>query len=270
MKMNKVLAAMAASVVAASAFAAMSLSANAAAESYPESYTVHLAGTLSGTDIGWKNEDAKEGNSVKVDKNGSYTIKVDASQAGNQGNQTWAMAIRSTDFNVFDYGEEGQEFADIVSKAGIDVKIDSVKINGEEKLNGTASQLIADDDGKNFRVNIYNQWGNDYHIVDASQSFTGDVEVTFTVSGLKFGDQTTSTTTEEATSATTGDSTTTTGDSTTTTTSGTATSTTSGTGTGTTTAKAEASAQTGDAGVAAAVAALGLAAATAFAVRKKD
>ena len=44
MKMNKVLAAMAASVVAASAFAVTALSAGAAAETYPESITVMLAG----------------------------------------------------------------------------------------------------------------------------------------------------------------------------------------------------------------------------------
>lgn len=262
MKMNKVLAAMAASVVAASAFAATALSANAA-ETYPESYTVMLAGTLTNTDIGWSNADAKDSNSVKVDKNGTYTLKVDASQAGDQGNQTWAMAIRSTDFNIADY-DDNEDFPTAASNAGITVTIDSVKINGEDKLNGTASKLIADDDGKNFRVNIYNQWGNDYAIVDATQSFTGDVEVTFTVAGLKFGDQSaeTTTTAEETTTTTGADSSTTTSTTTTTT----------GTGTATTTAskKGEASAQTGDAGAAVAVAALGLAAATAFAVRKKD
>lgn len=262
MKMNKVLAAMAASVVAASAFAAAAVSANAA-DSYPENYTVMLAGTLSGAELGWSNADAKDANSVKVDKNGTYTIKVDASKSGDQGSSTWAMAIRSTDFNIADY-DDNEDFPTAASNAGISVKIDSVKINGEEKLNGTESKLIADDDGKNFRVNIYNQWGgNDYAIVDASQSFTGDVEVTFTVDGLKFGDQTAETsTTAEETTTTTGD--------TTTTTSGSTTTTTSGTSTAATTKAGEASAKTGDAGAAVAVAALGLAAATAFAVRKKD
>ena len=256
MKKNKVLAAMAASIVATSAFAATTLSANAAAETYPESYTVMLAGTVSGIDIGWSNTDAKDNNSVKIDKNGTYTIKVDGSKGGDQGDSTWAMAIRSTDFNAFDYGDDGDDFATAIEKGQVDVKIDSVKINGEEKLNGTASQLIADDDGNNFRVNIYNKWGNDYAIVDAAQSFTGDVEVKFTVSGLKFGDQTAAETTTEAAATTTGSATTTTSG--------------SSTAKATTTKSGEASAKTGDAGVAAAVAALGLAAATAFAVRKKD
>lgn len=264
MKMNKVLAAMAASVVAASAFAATALSAGAAAETYPESFTVMLAGQAGGLNLGWDDASAKDSNSVKVDKNGTYTIKVDASEGGDQGESTWAMAIRSVGFNIFDYGEEGQDFAAVASAAGLDVKIDSVKIGGEEKLNGTASQFIANDDGNNFRVNIYNKWGNDYAIVDATQSFTGDIEVTFTVSGFKFGDQTAETTTAaaETTTAAAGETTTTT----------TAATTTTGKA-GTTTTKAktgEAGAKAGDAGVAVAVAALGLAAATAFAVRKKD
>ena len=69
-----------------------------------------------------------------------------------------------------------------------------------------------------------------------------------------------STTTEAAATTTTGSASTTTSTSTTT----------SGTATTTASKKGEASAQTGDAGAAVAVAALGLAAATAFAVRKKD
>lgn len=261
MKMNKVLAAMAASVVAASAFAATALSAGAAAETYPESITVMLAGQAGGLNLGWDDASAKDNNSVKVDKNGTYTIKVDASEGGDQGEATWAMAIRSVGFNIFDYGEEGQDFAAIASAAGLNVKIDSVKIGGEEKLNGTASQFIANDDGNNFRVNIYNKWGNDYAIVDGTQSFTGDVEVTFTVSGFKFGNQTAETTAAaETTTAAAGETTTTTA----------ATTTTGKAGTTTTAKAGEAGAKAGDAGVAVAVAALGLAAATAFAVRKKN
>ena len=45
--------------------AAAAVSANAA-DSYPENYTVMLAGTLSGAELGWSNADAKDANSVKV------------------------------------------------------------------------------------------------------------------------------------------------------------------------------------------------------------
>lgn len=266
MKMNKIFAAMAASAVAASAFAAMSINSFAAADEYPESVTIMLAGGWGGVQLGWTNADAKAENSVTITENGTYTITVDSSEGGEQGNSTWAMALRTTDFVAFDYGDEGDEFEDCIQKAGIKFTVDSVKISGVEKLNGTPSELVKDDDGSNMRVNIYNKWGNNYAIVDDDQNFDGDVEVTFTVSGLKFGAQgggeDTDPTDPTETTTTTGS-----GEATTTTT-------TSGSGAaGTTTTAAktgEGSAKTGDAGVAVAVAALGLAAATAFVVRKKD
>lgn len=264
MKMNKFFAAMAASAVAASAFAAMSMNSFAAADEYPESITVMLAGGWGGVQLGWTNADAKAENSVTITENGTYTITVDSSEGGDQGNASWAMALRTTDFVAFDYGDEGDEFEDCIQKAGITFTVDSVKISGVEKLNGTPSQLVKDDDGNNMRVNIYNKWGNDYAIVDDTQTFDGDVEVTFTISGLKFGAQgggeadPTETTTTSGTNSS--------GETTTTTT------TAAKGGTTTTTAKktGEGSAKTGDAGVAVAVATLGLAAATAFVARKKD
>lgn len=251
MKISKLFAAMAASAVSVSALAAMSLSANAAADEYPENFKVMLAGTWGGVNLGWSDADAKDENSVVVDKNGTYTITVDSSQGGETGNATWAMALRTVGFSAFDYGDEGDDFATCIEKGGITFTVDSVKISGQEKLTGK-SEVVADDDGSNMRANIYNKWGNDYAIVDAVQLFDGDVEVTFTVSGLKFGAQTGTDTSSTTTSA----------DATTTTT------TTTGTAGGNTTTQAPA--PTGDAGVGIAVGALAVAAGAAFALRKKN
>lgn len=269
MKMKKIFAAMAATAVTASAFAAMSLSANAAAVTYPESITVMVAGGWGSYTGTWT--DATDDNSITITENGTYTITVPSGEAGELTEGSWAMAIRTTNFTAFDYGDEGDDFDACLQKGGVNLTVDSVKIGDAEKK--IADSVVRnDDDGNNMRVNIYNQWTSPaVAIVDGNQVFDADVSVTFTVSGLKFGDQATEPTEAPATTTADGGSaaTTTKADDSKATTTKAADSktTTTKAASGTST---ETSAQTGDVGVAVAVAALGLAAATAFVVRKKD
>jgi len=183
-------------LAAAMAMAAVSLTtvtalpADAAADVFPESVTFLLAGSFTG---GWDASAANENNSITVTENGTYTIKFDASEVGNQSDGTWALAVKTLDLDIYEYAdhnENGDEtFEEMVADGGIVFTVDSVKISGEEKLTGT-SVLRSDDDGHNLRVNIYNQWTSPaVAIVDGTQTFDGDLEVTFTVDGLKFGEQ---------------------------------------------------------------------------------
>lgn len=287
MKMKKILAAMAVSAITASAFASMGMSASAAAIEYPESIKFMVAGGWGAYTGGWDNDSATADNSIDITSNGTYTIHVASGEAGELGDGQWAMALRTTNFVAFDYGDEGDDFDACLSKGGITLTVDSVKINGVEKLTGK-SEVRNDDDGNNMRVNIYNQWTTPkVAIVDGTQTFDGDVEVTFTVAGLKFGSQAeeeTTTTTEASgdsdtttTTAASGETTTTKAGDTTTTKAGDTTTTKAGATTAAkTTAKAAsgggnvASAGTGDAGVGIAVASLAAACAVAFVARKKD
>lgn len=215
MKMKKLAVMLAAMAVSAFSFASVAgFSASAAATEYPDSITIMVAGGWGAYAGSWS--EATADNSVTITDNGTYTIHVPSGEAGEVGEQQWAMAIRSTNFVAFDYGDEGDDFDTCIQKGGITVTVDSVKINGNEKLNGTPGQLVKDDNGNDFRVNIYNKWGNDYAIVDGTQVFDGDVEVTFTVDGLKFGQQTAETTTEAPdTTTAAGDTTTAAGNTTT-------------------------------------------------------
>ncbi|MBQ8928181.1 MAG: hypothetical protein IJ055_07930 [Oscillospiraceae bacterium] len=191
MKLKKLTALAAAMTMAAASLTCINaVPADAAAQTFPDSVTVLLAGSFTG---GWSADAANEGNSVTITENGTYKITFDASQVGNQSDGTWALAIKTLDLDIYDYAdrnENGDEsFEDMVADGGIVFKVDSVKISGEEKLTGE-SELRSDDDGHNLRVNIYNQWTSPAAaIVDGTQTFDGALEVTFTVDGFKFGEQ---------------------------------------------------------------------------------
>lgn len=208
MKMRNMIAAISAMVVSAVCVAA--LPASAAAETYPDSITVMVGGGWGSYTGSWT--EATADNSITITDNGTYTIHVPSGEAGTLGAGQWAMAIRTTDFNAFDYGDEGDDFYTALDKGGVTMTVDSVKINGVEKKNAD-STLRDDDNGHDMRINIYNQWTSPtVAIVDGDQVFDGDVDITFTVAGLKFGDQTTEAPTEATTTTTEGASTTTTTD----------------------------------------------------------
>ena len=194
MKMRSILAGVAALAVSAISIAA--IPASAAATVYPDSITVMVAGGWGAYSGTWT--EANADNSITITDNGTYTITVPSGEAGELGEGQWAMAIRTTDFVAFDYGDEGDDFNACLSKGGVNMTVDSVKI-GDKEIKTGDSVVRNDDDGNNMRVNIYNQWTDPkVAIVDGTQVFDADVSVTFTVSGLKFGEQATE---EETTAA---------------------------------------------------------------------
>jgi len=194
MKMRSILAGVAALAVSAISIAA--IPASAAATVYPDSITVMVAGGWGAYSGTWT--EANADNSITITDNGTYTITVPSGEAGELGDGQWAMAIRTTNFVAFDYGDEGDDFNACLSKGGVNMTVDSVKI-GDKEIKTSDSVVRNDDDGNNMRVNIYNQWTDPkVAIVDGTQVFDADVSVTFTVSGLKFGEQATE---EETTAA---------------------------------------------------------------------
>ena len=193
MKMRSILAGVAALAVSAISIAA--IPASAAATVYPDSITVMVAGCWGAYSGTWT--EANADNSITITDNGTYTITVPSGEAGELGDGQWAMAIRTTDFVASNYGDEGDDFYACLEKGGVNMTVDSVKI-GDKEIKTSDSVVRDDDDGNNMRVNIYNQWTSPkVAIVDGNQVFDADVSVTFTVSGLKFGEQTT----EEGTTA---------------------------------------------------------------------
>ena len=267
MKMNKVLAAMAASVVAASAFCAMSVTSFAAERDVKYTDSGKSAGT---SDDGkllranivneWAQPAVKD--IATEDNDNPYTgyVKVTFEVSGigtdskvkSEGNAT------DKDLEAFLCGGIADKSRHMGEYENGKIPADEiVKINGDGEY--TVEWKLAEPSATvqilyvQTNIPIF-EYGGDLK----------DTSAKITIKSVKTDDGVEeTTTTTEATTTTTGDSTTTSGSTTTTT---------SGTGTGTTTASkaGEASAKTGDAGAAVAVAALGLAAATAFAVRKKD
>ena len=200
MKMRSILAGVAALAVSAISIAA--IPASAAATVYPDSITVMVAGGWGAYSGTWT--EANADNSITITDNGTYTITVPSGEAGELGDGQWAMAIRTTDFVASNYGDEGDDFYACLEKGGVNMTVDSVKI-GDKEIKTSDSVVRDDDDGNNMRVNIYNQWTSPkVAIVDGNQVFDADVSVTFTVSGLKFGEQTTE---EETTAPTEGENT---------------------------------------------------------------
>ena len=274
MKMRSILAGVAALAVSAISIAA--IPASAAATVYPDSITVMVAGGWGAYSGTWT--EANADNSITITDNGTYTITVPSGEAGELGEGQWAMAIRTTDFVAFDYGDEGDDFNACLSKGGVNMTVDSVKI-GDKEIKTGDSVVRNDDDGNNMRVNIYNQWTDPkVAIVDGSQVFDADVSVTFTVSGLKFGEQTTeeeTTAAPEETTAAAGETTTTAAGTTAATTkAGDSKTTTAATtkaasgGASTTAAATTTNTATGDNGIAVALAALTIAGGVALVSRK--
>lgn len=266
MKMNKVLAAMAASVVAASAFCAMSVTSLAAERDVKYTDSGNSAGTSDdGTLLRANilNEWASPAVSdiPTEDNDNPYTsyVKVtfEVSGIGSDSKVKSEGAETDKDLEAFLCGGIGGYSRHMNEYQGGKIPADEiVKINGDgeytvewkfDEPSATAQILYVQ-----TNIPIF-EYGGDLAATSAK----------ITIKSVKTDDgvEAPTTTTEAATTTTSGS-----------TTSGSTTTTTSGTGTATTTAtkKGEASAQTGDAGAAVAVAALGLAAATAFAVRKKD
>lgn len=264
MKMNKILAAMAASVVAASAFCAMSVTSFAVEKDVKYTDSGNSAGT---SDDGkllranivnqWASPSVADVPTEDTENPYTGYVKVtfEVSGIGSDSKVKAEGAETDKDLEAFLCGGIGPYSRHMGEYESNKIPSDEiVKINGDgeytvewkiEEPSSTLQILYVQ-----TNIPIF-EYGGDL----------ADTTAKITVKSVKTDDGV------EAPSTTT-----TTEAETTTTTSGTTTTTTSGTGSATTTTKksGEASAKTGDAGAAVAVAALGLAAATAFAVRKKD
>ena len=268
MKMNKVLAAMAASVVAASAFCAMSVTSFAVEKDVKYTDSGNSAGT---SDDGkllranilnqWASPAVSDIPTEDTENPYTSYIKVtfEVSGIGSDSKVKAEGAETDKDLEAFLCGGVGPYSRHMDAYEGGKIPSDEiVKITGDGEY---TVEWKFDEPSSTAQI-LYVQ--TNIPIFE----YGGDLAATYaklTIKSVKTDDgvEAPTTTTTEATTTTTGaDSSTTTSTTTTTT----------GTGTATTTAskKGEASAQTGDAGAAVAVAALGLAAATAFAVRKKD
>ena len=261
MKMNKVLAAMAASVLAASALCAMSVTSFAAERDVKYTDSGNSAGT---SDDGILNQWAQPSvaDIPTEDTENPYTgyVKVtfEVSGIGSDSKVKAEGAETDKDLEAFLCGGIADKSRHMGEYENGKIPADEiVKITGDgeytvewklDEPSATAQILYVQ-----TNIPIF-EYGGDL----AETSAKIKIKSVKTDDGVEAP----STTAEAAETTTTVSETTTT--------SSTSTTTTSGTGTTTTKKAGEASAKTGDAGAAVAVAALGLAAATAFAVRKKD
>lgn len=262
MKMNKVFAAMAASVVAASAFAAMSMNSFAAEKTI--AYTAS-EGSLGVGDDGTsvrRNIYNVWGNDVK---------DIDGATAVN-GYVTVTFEVVGIGEDVGPKDDDGNVTGQYQVFLGGSIAGQNRHANEYNNGDIPADEIVDINGDGTYSVTWNLEWGSEnidclYLQSNISCYSYGDFQgletsgVSLNVTSIKTDDGVEEDPTE-TTTTTTGAN----GGSTTTTTT-----TTAAKGTTTTAAKTgEGSAKTGDAGVAVAVAALGVAAATAFVVRKKD
>lgn len=255
MNMKKIFAAIAATAISATSFAAMSLSANAA-DPVAQAY---ICGQM-GTYHQWEIADAEANGSTvaTIDGNAQYEATWDITGDGTGTMEFVILKIQ---------GVDGADFtADVYPD--LSVTIDEVTIDGTPYAitdNAGAYNLKWYEGSGHVRVFLTETWGNVNGGVDlgVQSAVTSQVKVKFTVGGL-YNDGTSNVTPDEQPTEAT-DATTTAADnndnkSTTTTT----------TGKKANGGKTESSTKTGDAGVGIAVAAIAVAGAAAFVARKKD
>ncbi|MCI5794027.1 MAG: hypothetical protein MR022_03660 [Ruminococcus sp.] len=278
MKMNKILAAVAATAISATSFAAMSISSASAADALGVAY---IGGGL-GAEQRWNAADQEAAGSTvaTVDGNAQYEVTWKVPENGGTDTvQFLAVMIKPAD---------GVDNFNIDTFPNLSLSVDEVWIDGT-KLDYTASADAINtnyyENGEGYsRIYLTNDWVEPkIYDLPMATNITQEVKVVFTVSGLDT-DGTSNVTKNEPSTTTTADSTVTTttaasGDDKTTTTAakgGDKKTTTAapkgGDKTTTTAAKSGdvASAGTGDLGVGAAVAAIAVAGVAAFVSRKKD
>ncbi len=282
MKMNKILAAMAATAISATAFAAMSISSASAADEIAKAYFIGSVGSASN----WNEGDNSDVSVTSIDGDAQYQATWDFSEATNTGTGgDWFLAVvitpddTSSNFTTDTYPD---------LKVTLDeVYVDGNLITGYDASNAVNTAYYEKTPGVT-RIYVNSSWADGKTLLFDNQDVESQIKVVFTVSGLGVeGTSNVTTDTEDTTEGSTDSTTTTTtagssDDSSTTTT--TAASGDSSTTTTTakdsskkdskTTTKAAdgtvASASTGDLGAGAAVTALAVAGVAAFVARKKD
>ncbi len=257
MNMKKIFAAMAATAISATSFAAMSLSANAA----DQLGSAYLAGSF-GTESSWDATDGKNP-AVAVDGDAQYECTWTVSQATTPGASCFLTVVIEPAAGVDNFATA--TFPDLEVTLD-EVWVDGTQLTGYDASNAVNTNYFEGAAGVT-RVYLRSDWADDglTKILADDQAVESEIKVLFTVSGT--GQEGTSNVvkeepTTEATEAT--DATTT------------AAGNNDNKSTTTTTAKkanggkTESSTKTGDAGVGIAVAAIAVAGAAAFVARKKD
>lgn len=265
MKMNKVLATIAASALSLSALAAMSFSASAA-DQIADAYFIGSFGTESN----WNPGENDNVSIATVDGDAQYECIWNVAEATNTGDN-WLLSVVIKPV-------EGVDNFTTATFPELNVTLDEVWVDGVEITDFDASKAIDTNYYENgagvTRVYIRGDWAQNPTKIIEDRDIESEVRVRFTVSGL--GVEGTSNVTadpqpEETTTTTAAPA----GNTTTTTTAkpaadGKTTTAKPAGGATTTTAKKEASAATGDMGIGLAVAAFAVAGAAAFVSRKKD
>ena len=193
--MKKIMAAVAASAVAAVSVVGASLSAYAAAlqPAAGAPYTVYMA-VSAGSEQQWNPGEMATTTDASIDKDGDYSCSV----TFEQGSATIEYLSLDSNINVYSFVEEGGDpFKDGTAK----IKINSIEIKHTDGSTGTiamqesATSLRTSDDGKCLRYSILDNWGSGTHEnnIDKDLSSAGGLGagdtlvVNFNISGIEAG-----------------------------------------------------------------------------------
>lgn len=191
--MKKIMAAVAASAVAAVSVVGASLSVYALQPATGAPYTVYMA-VSAGSEQQWNPGEMATTTDASIDKDGDYSCSV----TFEQGSATIEYLSLDSNINVYSFVEEGGDpFKDGTAK----IKINSIEIKHTDGSTGTiamqesATSLRTSDDGKCLRYSILDNWGSSTHEnnIDKDLSSAGGLGagdtlvVNFNISGIEAG-----------------------------------------------------------------------------------
>lgn len=191
--MKKIMAAVAASAVAAVSVVGASLSVYALQPATGAPYTVYMA-VSAGSEQQWNPGEMATTTDASIDKDGDYSCSV----TFEQGSATIEYLSLDSNINVYSFVEEGGDpFKDGTAK----IKINSIEIKHTDGSTGTiamkesATSLRTSDDGKCLRYSILDNWGSGTHEnnIDKDLSSAGGLGagdtlvVNFNISGIEAG-----------------------------------------------------------------------------------
>lgn len=255
MKIKRILTAFLAVAISATAFSAIS-PIEASAEDYGTAYIMFANGMCKQDKAG----DISGAVNPTITGDGSYTTSVPIDSPAS----SILLLLVQTDIMDTDYPD-------------MKITVDSVLFDGEKIAYTQSDDAFKMEDKSGYRVNIFNEWGNDTKDIDNKVSVESSIEINFTVSGLATtSDTSSSSSTTDSTSSSNSDSSSSSSSSnsdssSSSSSSSSSTSSTTATTktTATTTKTADGTPPTGNAGVAGIIALAGLASVSAFIVRKK-
>ena len=189
--MKKIMAAVAASAVAAVSVVGASLSVYALQPATGAPYTVYMA-VSAGSEQQWNPGEMATTTDASIEKDGDYSCSV----TFEQGSATIEYLSLDSNINVYSFVEEGGDpFKDGTAK----IKINSIEIKHTDGSTGTiamqesATSLRTADDGKCLRYSILDNWGSGTHEnnIDKDLSSAGGLGagdtlvVNFNISGIE-------------------------------------------------------------------------------------